>query len=461
MKTKSQTIRRHGAEHDAHDNPLQIKQIKGDELERFNDLAGQYHYMGEGHSSGHTMRFVATLDDEWIALFLWSSASYCLKPRDEYIGWSAPQRAQRLKLVVQNRRFVMLSKPGESKIPATKILGKMLRELPAYWSDCYGYEPLIAETFCDIEARAGTCYKASNWIPLGKTKGYSRHQADFYIPNDRPKKLWIFELRKDATAQLRSEELPPECRDGGRSDDAGVMPLNMKKIESLHELFSHFKDPRARNSIYSIGAMLSIITMAILSGHRNVVQIARFAERMKMPHRKALALPRFAKGSKYHKHPSYNAFYNLLKKLDVDLLAQTLSGWLLEHAGSLPVSLAMDGKFIRDTVGLVCLCDHETGIPQGMIIASQKKGDGDKCEMKASQTLISQMPSLENKEITADALSCQKRTGQLIYEKGGEFTIQIKDNQPTVLKNADLKTEHLSPFLNRQKKRMVELMVAL
>ena len=405
--------------------------------------------MGEGHSSGNTMRFVVTLDGEWIALFLWSSASYCLKLRDEFIGWSAPQRAQRLKLVVQNRRFVMLSKPGEGKVSATKILGKMLRELPAYWYDCYGYKPLLAETFCDIESRAGTCYKASNWIPLGKTKGYSRHQADFYIPNDRPKKLWVFELSKDASVKLRAERLSAEYNKGGHSDDTGVMPLKMKQIESLYEVFCHFRDPRARNSIYSIEAMLSIITMAILSGHRNVVQIARFAKRMNMSQRKALGLPRFADGSKYYKHPSYNAFYNLLRKLDADLFALTLSEWLLKHAGALPAALAMDGKFIRDTVGLVCLCDHETGVPHGMIIASQKKGEGAKCEMKASQTLISQMPSLANKEITTDALDCQQLTAQLICANGGEFTIQVKDNQPTVLESAELKTQTLSPFLPR------------
>ena len=220
----------------------------------------------------------------------------------------------------------------------------------------------------------------------------------------------------------------------------------MKQIESLYEVFCHFKDPRARNSIYSIEAMLSIITMAILSGHRNVVQIARFAKRMNMSQRKALGLPRFADGSKYYKHPSYNAFYNLLRKLDADLFALTLSEWLLKHAGALPAALAMDGKFIRDTVGLVCLCDHETGVPHGMIIASQKKGEGAKCEMKASQTLISQMPSLANKEITTDALDCQQLTAQLICANGGEFTIQVKDNQPTVLESAELKTQTLSPL---------------
>ena len=32
---------------------------------------------------------------------------------------------------------------------------------------------------------------ASGWEALGKSKGYSRHYADFYVPNDRPKKIWV------------------------------------------------------------------------------------------------------------------------------------------------------------------------------------------------------------------------------------------------------------------------------
>ncbi len=42
--------------------------------------------------------------------------------------------------------------------------------------------------------------------------GYSRHRADFYIPNERPKKLWLRELEVGDRARLRACELPPECR---------------------------------------------------------------------------------------------------------------------------------------------------------------------------------------------------------------------------------------------------------
>lgn len=454
MNTTTKKKGRHAKRSSLSGKSLEIQVIGKKDLKQFKELAGTYHYMGEGHAGGDTMRMVVEAEGEWVALFLWGSAAYRLKDRDAFIGWSGPQRAQRQKLIVQNRRFVLLADRGAHPNLASRILGQMIRELPSLWHKRFGYEPLLAETFSDIEAREGTCYKASGWLQLGKTKGYSRHRADFYVPNDRPKKLWVRELRKDATSLLRAPELPLECMKGAENDADGVMPLKMVQIESLHEMLSKVPDPRARNSIFHIGAMLSIIAMAILSGHRNIVQIVRFAERMKMQHRIALGLPRFKKGSTYRKVPSYSAIYNLLRQLDVDAFAEHLSLWLQQHTGSLPAALALDGKFIRDTVGIVCLADHETGVPQAMAKASKKEGEGKDCELKAAQRMIRREKDLSNTVITADALHCQRETARDIVSRGGEFIIQAKDNQKTVHKQAALKTKDLSPFLPRQKRDM-------
>lgn len=454
MKTTSTPERRHSETSSLSGKPLTIRKITDDELDRYKALEGQYHYMGEGHPAGDTLRLVVESEGTWVALFLWSSAAYRLKDRDAYIGWSGPQRSSRQKLVVQNRRFTLLFERGSHPNLASRILGQMVRELPGIWFDTFGYEPLLAETFSDIEAREGTCYKASGWLELGKTKGFSRHRSDFYVPNERPKKLWVRELRKDAASWLRAVALPPECFKGAQSDADGVLPLTLPQIESLHELFCKVPDPRANNRVFHIGAMLSIVAMAILSGHRNLQQIVRFAERMRMNHRKALGLPSFAKGSTYRKVPSYSAFYNLLRKLDIEQFSQHLSQWLASHNGSLPAALALDGKFIRDTVGIVCLVDHETGVPRAMAKASQKEGEGHDCELKASQRMICRESDLNNTVITADALHCQRQSARDIVERGGEFILQVKDNQKSVQEISALKTKDLSPFLPRPKKSM-------
>lgn len=449
--THSKTSRRSDAAASS-GNSLEIRAIKAKELGWFDRQMGQYHYLGESRAVGDTMRTVALLDGKPVGLEMWGSAAYRLKDRDSHIGWTATQCAQRQKLIVQQRRFLLLVERGQYPNLASRILGKSIRILPQLWFEKFGYEPLLAETFTDIEVYEGTCYKAAGWLPLGQTKGFSRHRADFYVPNDRPKKLWIKELRLNAAKILRAPELPEECKKGAESNADGVLPLLTGQIESLHEALCKIPDPRANNRSFHIGAVLTIVAMAIFSGHRNLVQVVRFAKRLTNKQRIELGLPRFKPNSSYRKEPSYKVFYNLLRNLDVDQFAQHLSAWLSRHSGTLPTALAMDGKFIRDTVGLVCLVDHETGVPRAMCKASRKEGEGDDCELKASQRMIQQQTDLSGTLTTADALNCQANTAREIVSKGGDFLIQAKDNQKTVHKRAIAQTKQVAPLLPRPKR---------
>ena len=242
-------------------------------------------------------------------------------------------------------------------------------------------------------------------------------------------------------------ELPEECRPGAQSDADGVLPLRKLQVESLHEVLCKAPDPRARNRTFHIGSILSIVAMAIFSGHTNLVQIVRFANRLRNDQRKELGLPRFSPESRYRKVPSYKVFYNLLRKIDIDAFAQCLSQWLAQHSGALPAALALDGKFIRDTVGIVCMVDHETGVPQSMARASQKEGEGTHCELKVAQRMIEEQPDLSHVLITADALHCQTHTAQQIVARGGDFILQTKDNQKTVHELSAAQTEQISPLL--------------
>lgn len=155
----------------------------------FDEQLADHHYLGAGQPVGDYLRQIVLKDGLPVALLVWGPACYALKDRDQWISWSANQRLERLKLIVQNRRFLVLADKGQSPNLASQALGAALRVLPAQWQERFGYRPLLAESFTDPEAYAGTCYKASNWEPVGWSAGYSRDRADFYIANDRPKKL--------------------------------------------------------------------------------------------------------------------------------------------------------------------------------------------------------------------------------------------------------------------------------
>src|SRR5580704_1329771 len=164
-----------------------------EEVEWFDGLLASQHYLGAGQPVGDYLRQVVERDGKAVALLVWGPACYALKDRDLWISWSATQRLERLKLIVQNRRFLVVAAKGESPNLASQAMGAALRALPELWQEHFGYRPLLAESFTDPEAYAGTCYKASNWEAVGHSAGYRRHRADFYVFNDRPKRLWLRE----------------------------------------------------------------------------------------------------------------------------------------------------------------------------------------------------------------------------------------------------------------------------
>ena len=194
---------------------LNVRPAEPHEVTEFDAQLAAQHYLGAGRPVGDYLRQIVERDGQRVALLVWGPCCYALKDRDRWIGWSANQRVERLKLIVQNRRFLVLAAKGQSPHLASQTMSTALRALADQWREKFGYRPLLAESFTDPEAYAGTCYKASNWEPVGHSAGYSRHRADFYLANERPKRLWLRELspllaRRGALTQQRQDSAYPQ-----------------------------------------------------------------------------------------------------------------------------------------------------------------------------------------------------------------------------------------------------------
>src|SRR5438105_4500081 len=414
---------------------LTVRNAAEHERQWFDEQLGKHHYLGAGHQIGDYLRQIVEREGKPVGLLVWGPACYALKDRDLWIGWSASQRVERLKLIVQNRRFLLLTGKGQAPNLASETLVVALRALGQCWEARFGYRPLLAETFSDPEAYAGTCYKASNWEPVGWSAGYSRHRADFDVANERPKRLWLRPLVPEAKAQLRAAELPPECRAAVVAAPSGQLPIKAQQMDSLRKVFVKAPDPRDSNTHYRIGPVLTIIAMALLAGRREIAEIVRFAGTLSPAQRRRLGLP-IKKGTKrFYKVPGYDVFYQVLTRMDPEAFADRLNDWLARCAGALPQALAMDGKMIRNHIGLLTLAQHEDGAPQAIGIYDQKEGT-ERCEQSAAAAVLEKMPALDGKVITADPLHCQRKLGRVIVEKGGEYFLQIKGNQPHLLKKA-------------------------
>ncbi len=100
------------------------------------------------------------------------AASWHVKPRDEWIGWSNAAKAANLGLLVNNHRFLIL--PGVA-VPylASHVLGKAGRCLPDDWQARHGCRPQAVYTYVD-DTRAGSCYRAANWRFAGMTAARAR-----------------------------------------------------------------------------------------------------------------------------------------------------------------------------------------------------------------------------------------------------------------------------------------------
>jgi hypothetical protein len=449
MKSAQKRSRRDGQESSGHRNELEIQVVeKSKEKARFDRLLSEKHYIGKAKPTGDFLRQVAVVDGQWVGLLAWGAGCYALKDRDQWIGWSRTQRAERQKLIVQNRRFLLLGERGEHPNLASQILGAATRSLPEQWEERFGYRPLLAETFTDIEQFAGTCYKAAGWEPVGMSKGYGRHRADFFVHHERPKKLWLKALSEEARERLCGAQVPAAQQPGAHSNAHGVLPFEQPQCRSLMETLQQMDDPRASNTQFRIGSVLSIVAMALLSGCRDLSAIHRFGQRLTQKQRALIGLPR-KRGSRFYKIPCYSVYYRLLAALDLDRFAELLSDWLSAQSGSLPAALAMDGKMIRDVIGLVSLVDQETGVPVAMGPMSQKEGEGQRCEMKVAEKLVGQGPPLDGKVLTADALHTQKATAAAVVEQGGDYLFQIKGNRQKLHDYAQKASGGATPLLSK------------
>jgi len=429
---------------------LEVRPASADEMARVSALLDEEHYLGAGRPVGRTLVQIVHHRGRWAAILVWGPAAMKLIDRDEWIGWTQRQRAERLGLVVQNRRFLVLAATRMPNL-ASRAMGLALRNLPGHWEQAHGYRPLLAETFTDIESFEGTCYKASNWEPCGLTKGFERrHRADFYREHRRPKKLWLKTLSRNTRVILRGMDLPAAYQAGCDLQTAErALPLKKAHVESLREVLREVPDPRAGNRSWPISTLLTLICMGLLAGRKNLAAIHRYGQFLTPQQRAWLNFPPNLKGRPGRRAPSYKALYNLLGLLDPNLLADTLNGWLAAHHGTLPRALALDGKYIRDLLLTLALSEHESGAPVAVTIASKEpKSEASKTEgeITAAKRLYPTV-NLRNAVVTGDALHCERESMQLVVENDGDFFFQVKGDQPTALAEAERVAAAGSPLL--------------
>ena len=151
--------------------PLTIRQVRRtNEEPLFNSLLEQHHYLGYTQPVGEHLKYLVSAHDRPIACLAWSSAPRHLGCRDRFIGWSPEVRQQNLRFLAYNLRFLILPWVTVPHL-ASHVLAGVARMLSRDWERVYGHPVYFLETFVDPQRFGGTCYRAANWIFLGRTTG--------------------------------------------------------------------------------------------------------------------------------------------------------------------------------------------------------------------------------------------------------------------------------------------------
>jgi hypothetical protein len=437
---------------------LKVRAVQSHEYQRAGQLLEREHYLGDV-PAGRQLLQAVEYNGQWVALLDWGPATWKLADREEWIGWTPQQKAERLSLVVLNRRFLVLSKTRMPNL-ASRSLALALKALPKHWEQAHGYKPLLAETFSDIEQYEGTCYKVSNWIACGQTKGFGRHRIDYYRKHGRPKKLWLKTLNRNTRRILTAMDLPPAYRQALNTDTPERdLPLKKDQLQSLGQfLRKNFPDPRRANRTFPCWSLLVFIAMALFAGRDNLAAIQRYGRFLTQNQRRWLGFPLLKGSTTFRKVPSYTALRNLLLQIDPHQLAQCLNQWLQANLGTLPRALAIDGKWIRDRALSLCLSDHESGAPVALGFAKEKNKNDDeqsqedyKREGEQSVALrLYATTDLQNATITGDALNNNNPQARAVLEAGGDYFFQLKNENRHAYKAA-LQKAKATPLLPTHK----------
>lgn len=168
----------------------------------WNEYIQRYHYLGYQPLPGAQLRYLAASQGQILALLGFGAAAWKIAPRDRWIGWSAAQRQQRLHLLINNARFLILPWITSRNL-ASKLLAMAARRVAEDWDHRYGYRPVLIETFVETQRFIGTCYRAANWTHVGQTRGRgkldTRHQAPLPV-----KDIWLYPLEKKCRRTLCS-----------------------------------------------------------------------------------------------------------------------------------------------------------------------------------------------------------------------------------------------------------------
>lgn len=192
--------------------------------------------------------------------------------------------------------------------------------------------------------------------------------------------------------------------------------------------FTGLKDPRRPNVVHVFTDILIIAILAVLCRSDDWDEVVEWANAHLQWLKTFLRLPRDI--------PSVDTFRRVFARIDpagFERCFMTWSSTLGEVSGHQFISV--DGKTLRrsfehawDRQGLhlVSAWCEQNQLVLGQIATDQKSN-----EITAIPKLL-ELLNLKGSIITIDAMGCQREIAQKVLDKGADYLLAVKDNQPTL-----------------------------
>jgi DDE family transposase len=209
--------------------------------------------------------------------------------------------------------------------------------------------------------------------------------------------------------------------------------MSSARAGTLLTILSQVPDPRGRKGRrHPLSAMLAAVVCGLLCGARGYEGLVEWLHDLPVDFWHFLGFTR--------RPPKKDCFRDLLMRLDPAVLDRTLSEWItqelqLDLSEEQLQAVSVDGKTLCATlrvhsraVHLLAVVDHQTGCVLSQVRVDEKTNEH-KAALELLRTLV-----MKGRVLVGDAMFCQREVCQAVLDSGGDYFLQVKDNQPTLLR---------------------------
>lgn len=205
--------------------------------------------------------------------------------------------------------------------------------------------------------------------------------------------------------------------------------MDAKATAEILRHMTAIPDPRRHNRIHLLADIVTIAIFAVICGADGWAEVAEYGRRKRAWLKTFLSLPNGI--------PSHDTFGRVFARIKPEEFECCFVAWM---AGLVELGdgklLAIDGKALRqsfehswDKSGMAHMVS--VFVAANKMVFSQVKADGKGRELDGIEKLL-QTVDIDGAVVSIDALGCNKKVIELILAGGGDYALQVKENQPTL-----------------------------